>query len=121
MAEPHEDDSPGDPDEPRRADGSTINPAGFCRGAGLIVIYGNEAFRSMFGPGCIGMPAREGMIGLSREGFAVMDAVLARGRPAARWVKLRGDQWRLTCAPRIDPESGETYGVAFHLRRREQA
>jgi hypothetical protein len=120
MAEPAEGGSQRDAGE-LTPDGSKINPAGFCRGGGLVVIYGNEAFRSMFGAGCVGMPAREGMVGLSRDGFAVMDAVLARGRPGARWVRLRGEQWRLTCVPRIDLESGETYGVAFHLRRREES
>jgi hypothetical protein len=100
-------------------DGSTINPAGFCQGPGLIVAYGNVAFKRVFGGACIGLPAREGMIGLSRESFAVMDAVLARGRPAARWVRMDGAQWRLTVAPRIDPGNSEIYGVAFHLQRRE--
>jgi hypothetical protein len=107
-------------DSERAEDGSTIHPAGICQGAGLVVIYGNEAFRNLFGQACVGMPAREGMVGLSRDGFAVMDAVLASGRPAARWVKLHGDQWRLICAPQRDPETGEIYRVAFHLRRREE-
>jgi hypothetical protein len=48
-----------------------------------------------------------------------MDAVLSRGRPAARWVKLNGRRWRLTVAPRNDPGTGETYGVAFHLREED--
>jgi hypothetical protein len=100
-------------------DGSTTNPAGFCHGAGLIVVHGNAAFKRVFGAGCVGLPAREGMVGLSRDGFGVMDAVLARGRPAARWVRMQGSQWRLTVAPRIDPGTGEIYGVAFHLRRRD--
>jgi hypothetical protein len=105
--------------DPQPEDGAAIHPAGFCQGPGLIVVYGNEAFRSLFGAACVGMPAREGMVGLRRDGFAVMDAVLSRGRPAARWVKLNGRRWRLTVAPRNDPGTGETYGVAFHLREED--
>jgi hypothetical protein len=50
-----------------------------------------------------------------------MDAVLASGRPAARWVRLDGEEWRLTVAPRVDPGNAEVYGVRFHLQRREPA
>jgi hypothetical protein len=103
-----------------RQDGASVHPAGFCRGQGLIVVYGNAAFQRVFGAACVGMPAREGMVGLSREAFAVMDAVLHRTRPAARWVRLNGAEWRLTVAPRADVDTGETYGVAFHLRPRDE-
>jgi hypothetical protein len=65
------------------------------------------------------LPAREGMVGLSRDGFGTMDAVLARGRPAARWVRLNKERWRLIVAPRIELGTGEVYGVAFHLAREE--
>jgi hypothetical protein len=101
-------------------DGASIHPAGFCNGPGLIVIYGNAAFRDVFGAESVGLPAREGMMGISRDAFAVMDAVLARGRAAARFVRLNGAAWRLTVAPRLDPGTGEPYGVAFHLRPRDE-
>ena len=107
----------GPQDSSVAADRSTVNPAGFCHGHGLIVVHGNAAFKRLFGSDCIGLPAREGMLGLSRDAFTVMDAVLDRGKPAARWVRYAGGRWRLTVAPRKDPESGETYGVAFHLSR----
>jgi hypothetical protein len=67
----------------------------------------------------MGLLARVGPAGLSREAFAVMDAVLTHGRPAARWVRLGGEELRLTVAPRVDPGTAEVYGVHFHLRRRE--
>ncbi len=62
-------------------DPAASRPAGICHGAGHVVVYGNEAFRSVFGGGCVGLPAREGLIGLPPAGFAVLDAVLGRGRP----------------------------------------
>ena len=40
------------------------------------------------------------------------------GRPLARWIRRDDEDWRLTAAPRVDPETAETYGVAFHLRAR---
>ncbi|MGD0019558.1 MAG: hypothetical protein ABSD62_09930 [Candidatus Limnocylindrales bacterium] len=107
-------------DEADRApDGAAVHPAGFCHGPGLIVVHGNPAFRRVFGDGSVGLPAREGMLGLSRTGFTLMDAVLRQGRPLARWVRLAGETWRMTASPRIDPGSGEIYGVAFHLRPRD--
>jgi hypothetical protein len=60
------------------------------------------------------------MLGLSSDAFGVMDAVLKRGHAAARWVRLGGEEWRLTVAPRVDPGTAEVYGVHFHLRRRER-
>ncbi len=105
----------------QEADGASVHPAGFCQGQGLIVVYGNAAFQSVFGPECVGLPAREGMVGLSRDAFTLMDAVLSLGRPASRWVRLNGRPWRLVVAPRTEMGSGETYGVAFHLRPRDEA
>ncbi len=110
-------DPSGDPDQTQ--DGPATNPAGVCHGAGLIVVHGNPAFKRIFGVGSVGLPAREGMLGLSRTGFTLMDAVIREGRPLARWVRLAGETWRMTAAPRIDPGSGEVYGVAFHLRPRD--
>ena len=102
-------------------DGPNIHPAGMCRGPGLLVVYGNPAFKRAFGDGSVGLPAREGMLGLSRTGFALLDAVLDQGRPLARWVRLGGETRRMTAAPRTDPGTGEVYGVAFHLRPRDPA
>jgi hypothetical protein len=109
--------APADTDLDR--DGPATHPAGMCQGAGLIVVYGNPAFKRVFGEGSVGLPAREGMLGLSRTGFTLMDAVIRQGRPLARWVRLAGETWRMTAAPRADLESGEVYGVAFHLRPRD--
>jgi hypothetical protein len=47
-----------------------------------------------------------------------MDAVLEGGRPLAVWLPGADDDWRLTVAPRVDPETDEVYGVAIHLRAR---
>jgi hypothetical protein len=124
-------DHPGPGDDPESgaiseaeaasiADGSTIHPAGFCRGPGLIVVYGNAAFRELFGAACVGMPAREAMVGLSKDAFTAMDTVLDRSRAGARWVRLNGAQWRLTMRPMQDPGTAETYGLAFHLRPRDE-
>ncbi len=105
---------------PSELDGSAVHPAGFCQGQGLLVVYGNKAFQSIFGPECVGLPAREGMVGLSRDAFTLMDAVLSLGKPASRWVRLNGEPWRLVAAPRQDVETGAAYGVAFHLRPRDE-
>jgi hypothetical protein len=59
------------------------------------------------------------MLGLSRTGFTLMDAVLSQGRPLARWVRLSGETWRMTAVPRMEPETSEVFGVSFHLRPRE--
>jgi hypothetical protein len=83
-----------------------------------MVVHGNPALRAAFGDVSIGLPAREGIIGLPPEAFALLDAVYARGTPLARWVRRGDEEWRMTAAPRKDPETGEVYGVAFHLRER---
>jgi len=103
----------------RTPEGHEVNPAGFCQGQGLIVVYGNPAFKRNFGEGSVGLPAREGMLGLSRTGFTLMDAVMLQGRPLVRWVRIAGESWRMTVAPCVDPGTGEVYGVAFHLRPRD--
>ena len=100
------------------ASGAETRPAGLCRGAGHVVVYGNAAFVAAFGRSSIGLPARESMIGLPPAAFILLDAVLAGGRPLARRVELDRTEWRLTAIPRLDPETREPYGVAFHLRRR---
>ena len=93
-------------------------PAGMCLGPGHLVVYGNPAFMSTFGSGCIGIPARETLLSLPPEAFDLLDRVLARSRPLARWIMVEAQDWRLTAMPRIDIETGEPYGVSFHLRRR---
>lgn len=80
--------------------------------------YGNPAFVAIFGPAAVGMPARESLIELPAGAFALLDAVLAYGKPVARWIRFAGADWRMTVAPRLDPGNGEVYGVAFHLRAR---
>jgi hypothetical protein len=102
-----------------RRSGSATRPAGLCSGHGHVVDYGNPAFVAQFGGPAIGLPARESMLALPSEAFALFDAVFARGRPLARWVRLDGVDWRLTALPRFDPETQEVYGVAFHLRARD--
>lgn len=87
-------------------------------GHGHVVVYGNPAFRTMFGPGAIGLPARESLVDLPPAAFSLLDAVISHGRPLARWIEWADGPWRLTAVPRRDPESGEVYGVAFHLRAR---
>jgi hypothetical protein len=93
-------------------------PAGLTLGAGHLVVYGNAAFRTEFGDSAVGLPARESKLGLPSQAFALLDAVLLRGRPYARWIRRGDEDWRLTARPRIDPETSEAYGVAFHLRAR---
>ena len=73
---------------------------------------------SSFGAHCLGMPAREVMIGVPSAAFAVFDVALSEGRAVAAWVRLGDEDWRVTVKPRLDPETGEPYGVAFHLRAR---
>lgn len=97
--------------EPRR-------PAAMCLGAGHIVVFGNPAFVAAFGAASVGVPAREGLLSLPSAGLAVLDAVFARGRPLARWIRWAGAEWRLTVAPRVDIETGAVYGVSMHLRAR---
>ena len=90
-----------------------------CLGAGHRVVYGNPAFVAAFGERAIGMPAREGLVSLPGAAFAALDAAFGRRRPVARWIQWSGEEWRLTVAPRTDVESGDVYGVSFHLRARE--
>jgi hypothetical protein len=87
-------------------------------GPGHRIVHGNAALCEEFGAAVVGLPAREGLLGLPGEAFALLDAVLRDGRPLARWLHREGGDWRLTVAPRIDPGSHEVYGVAFHLRAR---
>jgi len=100
--------------------GAASRPAGLCTGRGHVVAYGNPAFVTAFGEGCVGVPAREAFVGMSREGFALFDEVLRSGRPLARWVRLGSgrEPWRLVVAPRVDPGTREVYGVRFHMRAR---
>lgn len=84
-----------------------------------MVVYGNAAFRAMFGERSIGLPAREIMVDLPPEAFTLLDAVLREGRPLARWIRRDGHDWRLTAIPRREPDSDEVYGLAFHLRERD--
>ncbi|HET7471496.1 MAG TPA: hypothetical protein VFJ71_00080 [Candidatus Limnocylindrales bacterium] len=96
--------------------GSNRRPAGIAMGHGHVVVYGNPAFRTMFGATAVGLPARESMLGLPPSAFGLLDAVLEEGRPLARWIDREDGRWRLTAVPRRDPETGEVYGLAFHLR-----
>lgn len=96
----------------------TGRPAAFCFGPGHVVVHGNPAFVSSFGASAVGLPAREILIDLPGAAFDLMDAVLEGGKPLATWLPGPDEDWRLTVAPRIDPETGETYGVSFHLRAR---
>jgi hypothetical protein len=106
------------PGDELRSSGSTTRPAGLCSGPGHIVVYGNAAFVAAFGRQSVGLPAREGMLGLPAEAFELLDAVLRERRPLARWITRDGREWRLTAMPRFEFESTEPYGVAFHLRAR---
>ncbi len=99
-------------------DGAMMRPAGMCNGPGHVVVYGNHAFVAQFGAESVGLPAREALLDLPPEAFGLMDAVLQRRRPLARWIRLAGQDWRMTVAPRLDPETGDAYGVSFHLRAR---
>ena len=97
---------------------SSDRPAGMCVGSGHLVVYGNPAFVATFGQQCVGLPARETMLSLPPGAFDLLDAVLTEGRPLARWIVIDGEDWRMTAMPRLDVETGDPYGVSFHLRRR---
>ena len=99
--------------------GPETRPAGMAVGPGHVVVYGNPAFRSIFGDGAVGLPARESMLDLPADAFALLDRVLATGRPLARWIRRDDREWRLTAIPRREPGSDEVFGVAFHLRARD--
>ena len=102
-----------------RVTGSETRPAGLAAGPGHIVVYGNPAFRAAFGERAVGLPARETMLDLPPEAFALLDAVLRTGRPLARWIRRGGRDWRITGTPRRELGSDDVYGVAFHLRARD--
>ena len=89
--------------------------AAFHFGAGHVVMYANPAFVEAFGRGCLGMPAREVMVGLPAAAFVVMDRVLQEGRPLARRIRMGDVERRLVAVPRVDPETREVYGVTSHL------
>jgi hypothetical protein len=91
-------------------------PAAICHGSGHIVKSGNPAFVAAFGAQCVGLPARECLLGLPPDAFVLLDVVLAKGRPFSRWIRLGKEEWRMTAVPRVDPGTHEVYGVAFHLR-----
>jgi hypothetical protein len=80
-------------------------------------MHGNEALLERFGQ-CLGQPAREALVFLPPKAFALMDAVLDRGKPLATSIQFDDADWRLTVAPRVDPETAEVYGVTIYLRAR---
>jgi hypothetical protein len=89
-----------------------------CHGPAHIVVYGNPDLLAYFGSACVNVPAREGLLRMPRAAFALLDAVLVRGKPLARWVSMDGADWRMTAAPMVDIGTGEIYGVRFHMRAR---
>ncbi len=90
------------------------HPAAFHLGPGHVIVYANPAFPAAFGSTCLGLPAREALLGLPPGVFALMDRVLREGRPLARHIETPHGQRRLVVVPRRDPD-GETYGVTTHL------
>jgi PAS domain-containing protein len=103
----------------RATTGPETRPAGMTVGPGHVVVYGNPAFRAIFGEAAVGLPARESMLDLPADAFALLDTVLETGRPLARWIRRDGREWRLTAIPRREPGSDDVFGVAFHLRERD--
>lgn len=103
---------------PSRTSPTPVRPAAFCYGAGHLVMHGNADFRASFGHRAIGLPAREVLLDLPSEAFDLLDAVFQKGKPLARWIRRNDEEWRLTAAPRTDPESHAVYGVLMHLRAR---
>ena len=91
-------------------------PAAFHYGPAHMIMHGNPAFLALYGRSSLGMPAREAMTELPRAAFELMDRVLREGRPLARRLALPDGEFRLVVVPRLDPETGETYGVTSHLR-----
>jgi hypothetical protein len=91
------------------------HPGAFHYGPGHLVMYANAAFEAEFGQRCLGQPAREVMLDLPADAFEVMDLVYRGGKPLARRIRMPGGFRRLVVAPRLDPESGEVYGVVTHL------
>jgi hypothetical protein len=96
-------------------------PAAFHYGPAHVIVHGNDPFLDLFGVRTVGMPAREAMTSLPREAFDLMDQVYREGRPLAREVGTPSGSRRLVVVPRRDPETGETYGIATHLRPRPPA
>jgi hypothetical protein len=90
-------------------------PVALLHGPGLRIVHGNPAFVAEFGAVAVGLPAREGLVGLPSLVFDVADRVLTLGRPLACWVEVAGTRRRLTVAPRRDPETDAVYGVAIRL------
>ena len=91
--------------------------AAFHDGPAHIVRYANPAFEAEFGAGMVGVPAREAMTTLPSRAFGLMDRVLREARPLATRVRVAGEERRLVVVPRLDPETGEPYGVTTHLVR----
>jgi hypothetical protein len=92
------------------------NPAAFHFGPAHVIVHGNGPFLEAFGPSCIGQPAREALVSLPSEAFALMDAVYREGKSLATWIRTADGPRRLVVAARCDPETGETYGVTSHIR-----
>ncbi len=99
-------------------DPAETRPAAMCVGLGHVLVYGNPAFVATFGRESVGLPAREALIDLPSAAFDLLDTVLRQGRPLARWIRIAGEEWRLTVAPRVEAGTAEVYGVSFHLRAR---
>jgi hypothetical protein len=97
------------------------SPAAFHSGPAHLIMHGNPAFVLAFGAESIGQPAREAMLDLPRAAFELMDRVYRDGRPLARRVATPAGTRRFVVVPRRDPETGETYGVATHLRALPEA
>lgn len=91
-------------------------PAAFHMGAGHLIVHGNAPFIEAFGMGSVGQPAREALLDLPPAAFELMDLVYRTGRPLAARIETPSGERRLVVAPRVDPETGETYGVTSHLR-----
>ncbi len=91
-------------------------PAAFHDGAAHLIRWGNPAFTARYGQASLGTPAREAMTDLPRAAFALMDRVLAEGRPLARRILTPDGERRLVVVPRKDVETGVAYGVTTHIR-----
>ena len=102
--------------EAERSPSAPPAPVALHLGAGHVIVHGNPAFIEVFGAEAIGQPAREALLDLPPKAFALMDLVLATGKPGACRVTTDAGPRRLVVAPRRDPETGETYGVTSHLR-----
>ena len=94
---------------------AAASPAAFHYGPGHVIMHGNAAFLERYGRAAISQPAREAMLDLPPTAFALLDRVLAEGRPLAIAVALVDGPRRLVVVPRRDPESGQVYGVTTHL------